>query len=270
MPIIAMTREMGSLGTFIGLDVSRRLGYEFLRNDIVKAAAREYREREGHLVGAVERAPRLLERFGGRGRRHQAYLRAAVLDAALRERVVFIGRWSTIFLRGVRHTVRVRVCAPPAVRAERVMKRLGVEHEEAVRRITAYDEGVRARMRQMFDVDWTDPLLYDLVLNTEALTLESGVRQLLALVEAPEFQPTEASRAALWNDAVAARVRAMLKASAPTAGVDLDVRASSGQIVLAGVVGSEEEREAALTVARGVRGVVGVTDDVKVFRRPVR
>src|SRR5687767_12160446 len=142
MPIIAMTKEMGSLGTFVALEVSRQLGYEFLRNDIVKAAASEYRELEGRLVGAVEKPPGFLERFGPRARRHHAYLQAAVLEAALRERVVLMGRWSTVFLRGVRHALRVRVCAPPGVRAQRVMKRLGIDRDEAERRITAYDEGV--------------------------------------------------------------------------------------------------------------------------------
>jgi len=270
MPIIAMTKEMGSLGTFVGLEVARQLGYEFLRNDLIKAAAGEYRVLEGRLVGALEEAPRLLERLGRRSRRYQAYLEAAVLEAALRDQVLLMGRWSTIFLRGVRHALRVRVCAPPEIRAGRIVQRLGVERDAAARRIAAYDEGVRARMRQAFDLDWTDPLLYDLVINTEAVTLESGVRQVLALAAAPEFQPTEASRAALWNRAVAARVRATLKAHATTSRTDLDVQAAEGQVLLAGVVGSDDERDAAVTVARGVRGVVAVTADIRTFRRPVR
>jgi cytidylate kinase len=270
VPILAMTKEMGSLGTFIALEAARRLGYEFLRNDIIKEAAREYRVLESRLVGAVEQAPRFLERFQARGRRHRAYLEAAVLEAALRERVILMGRWSTIFLRGVRHAIRIRVCAPPDVRAQRIMARLGLDHAQAMARITAYDEGVRTRMRQLFAVDWTDPLLYDLVINTEAVTLETGVRQVLDLAAAPELQPTEESRAGLWNRAVAARVRATLNATQVTSAVDLDVRAAEGQVVLAGVVGSEAERDAALMVARGVRGVVAVVDDVKVFRRPVR
>jgi cytidylate kinase len=270
VPILAMTKEMGSLGTFIGLEVSRQLGYEFLRNDIIKAAASEYRVLEGRLVGAVEHSPRFLERFGPRARRYRLYMEAAVLEAALRERVVLMGRWSTLFLHGIRHAIRVRVCAPKEVRAQRVMKRLGVDHAEAVRRITAYDEGVRARMRQLFGVDWTDPLLYDLAINTEAVTLQTGVGQVLALVGAPEFQPTEETRAALWSRAVAARVRATLKATPATAAVDLDVQVTDGQVRLAGVVGSEEEREGAVAVARGVRGVTSVAEEVKVFRRPVR
>ncbi|MGH7322926.1 MAG: cytidylate kinase family protein [Candidatus Rokuibacteriota bacterium] len=270
MPIIAMTKEMGSLGTFIGLEVARQLGYEFVRDAIVKEAAREYRVLEAGLVGALEERPGLLERFGHRGRRYRAYLEAAVLDAAVRGRVLLMGRWSTLLLRGVRHAARVRVCAPGEVRAQRVMKRLGIDHADAQRRIAAYDEGVRARVRQIFDLDWTDPLLYDLVINTEAVTLESGVRQVLALAEAPEFQPTEASRAGLWDRAVTARVRATLKANSATTHVDLDVQAADGQVRLAGVVSSDEEREASLTMARGVPGVVGVSDEIKVFRRPIR
>lgn len=270
MPVIAMTKEMGSLGTFIGIEVARRLGYEFLRNDIIKAVVREYRVREAQVVGTVEEAPRLLERFGDRGRRHRTYVEAAVLEAALRERVLLMGRWSTLLLRGIGHALRVRVCAPVEVRARRVMERFGIDHAEAVRRITTYDEGVRARMRQMFDVDWTDPVLYDLVINTEAVSLPSGVAQVLALAAALEFQPTPESRAALRDRALAARVRATLGASVATARVELDVQVAEGRVRLEGVVSSDEEREATLAVSRSVAGVTAVSSEVKVFRRPVR
>ncbi|PYM67769.1 MAG: hypothetical protein DMD79_00305 [Candidatus Rokuibacteriota bacterium] len=270
MPIIAMTKEMGSLGTFIALEVARRLDHEFLRNDIIKAVARGYRVRETGVVLVLEARPRLWERLGDRSRRYRLYLEAAVLDAALRERVVLMGRWSTLFLHGIGHAVRVRVCAPVPVRARRVMTRYGIDETEAIRRLTTYDEGVRARMRQAFDRDWTDPLLYDLVINTEAVSLEAGVRQVLELATAPEFQPTEATRARLRDRALAARVRATLKATAATRGVDVDVSAAEGGIRLAGVVASETEREAAVAVARAVSGVREVVSETRVFPRPVR
>ena len=270
MPVIAMTKEMGSLGTFIGLEVARQLGYEFLRNDIVQAVAREYRVREARVVGAVEERPKLLERLGRRGPRYRAYLEAAVLEAALREQVLLMGRWSTVFLRGIRHAIRIRVCAPVEVRARRVIKRYGVDHDEAVRRMAAYDEGVRARMRQVFDADWSDPVVYDLVINTEAVTVESGVRQVLALAGAPEFQPTAESLALVRDRALTARVRATLKADSRTRKADLDVRATDGRVHLAGLVSSEDEREAALAVAREAPGVAVVSSELRVFRRPVR
>ena len=267
MPVVAMTQEMGSLGRTVGQEVARRLGYEFLRDDLIQAVAREYRVREAGVVRAVEGTPRLLDRLTGRGRRYRAYLEAAVLDAARRERVVLMGRWSTIFLRGVSHAVRVRVGAPLPVRVQRVMARRGVDEAEALRRIAAYDGGVRSRLRQMFDLDWSDPLLYDLVVNTERMGLESSVRQVVTLAEAVEFQPSAASRAVLEDQALAARVRAVLGA---TVGVDLDVEAAAGRVTIRGIVGSAEERASAVTAAEAAPGVAAVLDETRVFRRPVR
>jgi osmotically-inducible protein OsmY len=122
----------------------------------------------------------------------------------------------------------------------------------------------------MFDVDWGDPLLYDLVINTGAVGVATAVGQVVGLVAAPEFQPTAASRQLLADRALAARVRAVLKATPATAHVDLDLRAAGGHVTLAGVVGSEAARDAALAVVREVAGVTEVSSEVKVFRRPVR
>ena len=91
MPVVAMTREMGSLGSPIAQEVARRLGYEFLRNDILRDAAREYRVRESRLVGVVEEAPGFVERLRRPRLRYRAYLEAAVLEAALQDRVVLVG-----------------------------------------------------------------------------------------------------------------------------------------------------------------------------------
>jgi cytidylate kinase len=270
VPIVAVTREMGSLGSFVAERVAREVGYEFLRTAIVREAAREYRVRESRLIGTVEEAPGLLDRLRRRGVRHRAYLEAAVLDAALRERVVLLGRWSTLFLRGVPHAIRVRICAPRELRVRRLMHRHALEAEDAGRRLDAHDLGVRARMRQLFDVDWTDPLLYDLVINTEAVTVPTAVRQVLDLVAAPEFQATPESRQRLAERALAARVRATLKATPDTRGVDLVVRATGDRVTLEGLVASSAERDAVFAVARGVPGVAAVEGELKIFQRRVR
>ena len=270
MPVIAMTREMGSLGSNIAQEVARRLGYQFLRNDILRGAAREYRVHESRLVGALEEAPGFLERLRPTRFRYRSYLEAAVLAAALSDKVVLVGRWSTLFLRGIPHAIAVRVCAPFDVRVRRVMERHGLDRDEASRRTAAYDDGVGARMRQMFDVDWTDPLLYDLVVNTGAVTVSTAVGQVLSLAAAPEFQPTEASLRLLADRALAGRVRAVLKATPVTAPLEVDIHAEGGTVRLAGVVGSEAARDAALAVVREVAGVLQVSSEVKVFRRPVR
>ena len=57
MPIIAITKEMWSLGSSIGREVATQLGYEFIRQDIIREAAREYHALEAKLVEAVEEKP---------------------------------------------------------------------------------------------------------------------------------------------------------------------------------------------------------------------
>lgn len=60
----------------------------------------------------------------------------------------------------------------------------------------------------MFGQEWSDPLLYDPTLVTDRMTLDTAVGQVLAVVAAPES--TDASRRALGDRALAARIRAAL------------------------------------------------------------
>jgi hypothetical protein len=82
MPLVAMTRDMGSLGSSIAQEVAQRQGYRFLRDDILRSAAREYRVHESRLVGVVEEAPGLLERLRPPRFRYRTYLESVVLEIA--------------------------------------------------------------------------------------------------------------------------------------------------------------------------------------------
>ncbi|MGH7407004.1 MAG: cytidylate kinase family protein [Candidatus Methylomirabilales bacterium] len=270
MAIIAMTKEMGSLGTYIGIEVAKRLGYEFVRQDIIRQAAREFEVSEEALVRAVEERPGFFERLGQGARRQLIFVAAEVFGFAERGNAVIMGRFSTLLLRPVSHVPTIRVCAPLEVRVRRVMERHATPRAPALRMIKAYEDGVRARVEQFFEVDWRDPLQYDLTVNTERLSLEAGTEQVLRLAERPEFTPTDASRRTLVDLHLAARVRAVLKAQPETARLDVDVRAEAGRVMLAGTVASAAEREAAERVARGLAGVQDVTNRLVATVVPLR
>lgn len=270
MPILAVTREAGSQGTFIAQEVSRRLDYLLVRHQIEAAAAQLYEAAEERLVATVEARPGIWEGLGEAARRHFAFLAAEVFDAALRDRVVILGRWSSLLLRGIDHALRVRVCAPRELRARRLQERLGVGPEEASVRIGRSDDGVRARIRQFFEVEWADPTLYDLVLNTERISVETGADLLCDLLARPERQASEASRAALADAALAARVRAALKATPETTRLNVDIACRDGRLVLAGTVESAAGREAAARVAAAQPGVVALENRLGVIAVPLR
>jgi cytidylate kinase len=268
--VVAFTRELGSLGTFIAEELARRRGYRFVRREILEEAARMGPLTEDELTRLVESPPGLWERLSLPARRHFYHVAARVLEYAAEGDVVILGRWSTMLLRGVRHAVRVRVCAPLPLRVQRLADRLGVSRSEAQAIAERYDHGVRARIRQFFDVEWEDSDLYDLVINTERISVERGCELVEHLLDSLEFQPDEASVQAVRDRALAARVQEALKSDDRLGHVDLHVTAQQGTVTLEGVVFGPEEREAVLEVARSAPGVQAVEDRLTVARMPIR
>ncbi len=268
MPILAMTREVGSLGTFIGQEVARRLGYTFIRHQIVAEAAQVYEAAEESLIATVESRPGPWDALSDAARRHFAFLAAEVFDSALKDNVVIIGRWSTLLLRDVDHALRVRVCAPLELRIQRLVERMAIGTEEARAIIRRSDEGVRARIRQFFDVEWGDPAVYDAVLITQRLSVERGADLLCHLLGQPEWQATDASRATLQDIALAARVRAALKATPETSRLNVKITCRAGRLELAGTVETAPMQDAAGRVAAAQPGVLSVENHLTVMKFP--
>src|SRR5437867_13283839 len=85
------------------------------------------------------------------------------------------------------------------------------------------DDAHASRMHDRFGVTWGDPVLYDLVLNTDRVSVESCVEQISRLTSRPEFAETPESLALLANMALEARVQASLKERAETRDINITV-----------------------------------------------
>ena len=97
---------------------------------------------------------------------------------------------------------------------------------------------------------WGDPLIYDLVLNTDRISVESAAAQIRHLAERPEFQETDASRAMLADLALAAaRARGAEGQRADQRSQRRHPGARTASVVLRGIVVNEEEREETVRVA---------------------
>lgn len=256
------------MGTHVAQEVAKRLGYDFIRQEIIAEAARLYAADPDTLVATVEARPRMFEARKAATRRHFAFVAAEVLNLTLKDNVVILGRWSTFLLRDIAHALRVRVCAPLDLRARRVTRRLKVGVDEATHRIRRSDEGSRARIRQFFDLEWDDPRQYDLTINTARVGVDEAAELLVSALRQPNRQPTETSRAALWDAALAARVRAALKARLATDQIDVTIRCCNGRLELAGTVKDAATREAAGQLAMIHAGIGAVDNDLIVTGIP--
>jgi len=264
MAIVTISHQLGAGGPEIGMAVAERLGSRYVDQDMIVQAARRYGVVEERLTQLDETKPSLFERFDAETRLYLTVLQTALLDQAEGDHVVIMGRGGQYLLRGITHALRTLVIAPFDLRVKRVVKKMAEQMGEAVDARAAADVVRRTdaekagRMRYLYDVDWTDQGLYDLVLNTEKLSIEAAVEVLLGVVRRPEMAATEESRQQVANRALASRVRAALAADPETRKYRINVEVDRGVVALEGTAALDK----AIEVARGVPGVVDVKGQI--------
>lgn len=115
-----------------------------------------------------------------------------IRDLAKGGDVVIVGRGSQVLLRDLPQVFHLQVVAPFEQRVETIMEREGLERREAIARVKASDQSRREYLRRYHRVEWLDPTLYDLVINTGKIPLPLAVEVVAAAQgEAKTAPPTE-------------------------------------------------------------------------------
>lgn len=268
MSVVAISQTLGSLGDEIGHALAERLGWRFADREIILAAADRYGEKTVELERATESRPSLWERLADTQRHYLTFLEAIIFEMASADNVVFSGRGVPFVLREVRHVLRVRITAPLAARAQRVARQHAMPTDAATQLTRQSDRERAARVKFLYHMDWDDPMLYDLLLNTERVDVEEGVRVIRQAIEAPRLQPTEASRGALRDLSLTVRAKAALLVDGQTRLLPLAVSCRNGEVVLSGVVPHEGLRKVAEEAVARIDGVTRVRNDVSVSGQP--
>ena len=233
MPVIAMTREMGSGGREIAEAVATKLGLTMVLHELVEHDLAEHMHvRESAIHNLLEGGATLRERWQIGSKRLARYTAEEVLELAARGNVLIRGWGACVVLRDAPQVARIRVCAPLEMRERAVMGRSGLSDLAAARREIERNDAAHKRVLQVaYGVDREDPRLYDLVLNTARVSVETGARLICDLVDSPEFRQTEAALAVLRDKALEAHVRIKLRERfiAGTGVSDVDATANGGQ-----------------------------------------
>lgn len=264
MAVIAMTQEMASLGKDVALGLCEALGLQQVRHEIGDVVAGRMQVKKSLIRRIREGKASVRERWAADEKTISIFTAEEVLDLAAKGNVLIRGWGATLILRQVPHVPCIRVCAPLELRIKRLMERLETDDEDLVRREIEGDDAARhSRMSEHFGVDWGDPTLYDLTLNTDRIPIRTCVDQVIALVNSPAFAETPSSKQKVQDLALQARARAALKADERTAGVDVVVEASAGRLRLRGIVIDEQEKALARSLIESLPGVKGVDDELR-------
>ena len=272
MPLIAMNREMGSLGKDVARGLEKALGLKVRHHEIIDHLASRARMRKSHVLSFLEGTQGLLGRLTVDEVALRILTADEILSLAVSNGGVILRGWgATSLLKEVPHAVRVCVTAPRALRIKRMMQRLNEDDPDQVARIVDQnDEAARAVMRRHFHVDTRDLNEYDLSLNTERISVGQCVERIVDLVNSQQFAETAQSRAKLRHIAVEYQLRAALRTHAPTSRCKVRVSGQAGRVILQGIVEDDEQRRACASIAGRINGITALENLLQVAQVPVR
>lgn len=192
MPAITLSRKLGSLGTAIARSLADSLGYRMMWREVINEAACR--------ACAPEVALAVIDDLGLLGVRpsnkaQRAYLqsvRQVIEGLAAEGGVIIVGRAGQIILRGYPDVLHVRITAPIALRIERVAARHSISSAAAQARVESSDRTRSTYVQRHYHVDWDDPKLYDLIINTETLPVPLA-RELITRIWEGRLQVTSTS-----------------------------------------------------------------------------
>jgi len=159
MPLIAMNREMGSLGKDVAQGLSQALGLKVQHHEIIDHLANRARVRKSHVISFLEGTQGILERLTVDNLKLRILTADEIMSASeANEGVILRGWGATSLLKDVPHAVRVCVSASRRERVKRMMQRLDMGEDQAAaeRIVDQNDEAAQAVMRRHFHIDVRD------------------------------------------------------------------------------------------------------------------
>jgi cytidylate kinase len=269
MTVIAMTREMGSLGKDVALGLADRLGLEIIHHELVErdlAARLSVPESAVHHL--LEGEASLLERWKIDRSRLSLYTKEEILELACRGNVIIRGWGATHLLRSIGNVLCIRICAPMLFREDVMMERTSLKDRDQARAEIEHNDAAHARVIQrFFKADWRDPEYYDMVLNTERLPIDGCVDQVAQFAALPNFQQTVRSRRALADKLIEFRIRGQLadlnnkQELAP----GLQISVDAGKVSLAGTAADIEIAHMIERTVIQTDGVIEVDNKMRIM-----
>lgn len=189
--VITIARGFGSGGKQVGLELSRMLGIPCYESQILSMASNysgiskdlffqvDEKLRGYHLIKRLMKANNTDDIVEPTDKSFISDVNLYNIQAKIIKEIgkiqscIIIGKCANHLLRSYDNTVSVYIEAPRAFCVKRVIERLGVTEEEAHKMIYQTDK-YRADYYKYYTggENWTNPVLYDMTLNSERMGLE--------------------------------------------------------------------------------------------------
>jgi cytidylate kinase len=204
MRAVTVSREYGSGGGEIAARLARKLGWQLIDHAVIEQAAHELgvyeteveKHDEEYVESTLSRILNRIQNFASAPviagppvapsgfalpspaagtPAYQDIIRDIVTAAANTGHVAIVGRGGQALLADRRDVLHIRVVAPLEQRVAYVARREGLDMDAARTRVQAKDRARGRYMQTQYHCQHEDPHLYDLVIDTAVLDLDSAV-----------------------------------------------------------------------------------------------
>jgi cytidylate kinase len=119
-----------------------------------------------------------------------------IVDLARLGHVVFVGRAAQVITAKFPRAVHIRIIGSFDRRVERLAERKQCSRDEAVTEVKTVDNQRRHFVSTHFHSDLDDATRYDMIFNTDRVSIEEAARLIAQLVSSPDFREKEARKLA--------------------------------------------------------------------------
>jgi cytidylate kinase len=215
MTVITLARQVGSGGQTVATALSQRLGLRVIdRKELSEEASKQglslpesfvrfasednsgagvnhylsYGELEfdlalrgGTLLTETHQDTGFLSEISAHRRDILLTLQVLIYDLAAHDNVLFVGAGAQILLEEIPQVLRVKIIAPVETRIERMTSGYSLSMEEARAAVLAGDQEQVDYNRVVFGEDWHNAELWDLVINSDMLSVDQLVNLIASL-----------------------------------------------------------------------------------------
>ncbi|MBN2322028.1 MAG: cytidylate kinase-like family protein [Acidobacteria bacterium] len=233
MQIICVSRGSFGYGNELAEKLAQKLGWDCIPRETLTDSATDQGIPVGKIESAVLKRHPITEGLAIQVEMMKAFISAQICERAMEKSVIYHGRTGHLVLPGISHVLRIRAIANDEERINMTLRRMpSLTREKARKYNDQVDEDRRRWVRTLYNVDWEDPSLYDITINSLNMTVENSASALVSVAQLPDFMETPASRQAVRDTLLASRCRLAIGRDDRTRDVSVTVKADHGNVAV--------------------------------------
>ena len=243
MAIFTLSRQFGC-GQELGRSIASLMDYLYVDRQVILEDLRKVGPKwEDWAKELDEHCPTFWERNDWSFRGFAALIQSEILEYAVKDRVVIMGRGSNFLLDGIDSAYRVRLVGPAEYRIAVIMERDSLDLATAQWLLKKTDTERAGFIASIYGKQLDDQAGYDAIVDMSNTSMDDLIPQVIEVLNKKELVNTPEVKATLRMRAAAARVKAGI-ATNPTFFLPvLDVCVAGDVLVMRGVTHTAKEHK---------------------------